>query len=417
MTLEEIKTKRTKLLRDAQAVLLGEGVDGEKRAKAQLMITDADGCEADIASLERIAKFESEERARTTPPRPQPNGGMPSTEETAEQRTAKQKEAFSNYIRFGRVSEENRSHLTAGSLAGANLPAELRDLTTGVGGVGSVGYWIPQGFYPSLVEAEKSVGQIISLINVQKVSDGSPTKVGLVDDTANSLTVLGETVAVSEVDPTTSGKIVTPDMLTTGAVKVSIQSLQDSYFSVDEFLKNAFGVRYYRGLSNLVTNGSSSGNIQSILTGAHNVDTTTGPGVVGYSDIVNLFASLDPAYLGNSTFVMNSTTRGYLLGVTDTLGRPLFITSPNSGAFDTLLGRPVVLNQSMPNIGAGNTAIQFGDFKAGYLLRQVGDLTVLRLSERYMDQLEVGFIGYVRAGGVSLDMTNAHPIVNSIGHA
>ena len=134
--------------------------------------------------------------------------------------------------------------------------------------------------------------------------------------------------AVSEVDPTTSGKIITPDMLVTGAVKVSIQALQDSFFSVDDFISKSFGVRYYRGLTNLVTNGSSTGNVQSILTGAFAADTTSGAGLVGYADIVNLFATLDPAYLGNSTFVMNSTTRGFLLGVTDTLGRPLFITSP-----------------------------------------------------------------------------------------
>ena len=188
MTLTEIKDKRTKLLRDAQTILLASP-DAEKRASAQAMIADADTCEADIASLERIEKFEGEERSRTTPPRSHPTGGLPSTEDTAETRMAKQKEAFSNYIRFGKTTEENRGYLTAGSTA--NLPAELRDLTSGST---SLGYWVPQGFYPSLIEAEKSVGQLISILNVQHVSDGAPAKVGLVDDTANGLVVLGETV-------------------------------------------------------------------------------------------------------------------------------------------------------------------------------------------------------------------------------
>jgi len=415
MTLQEIKDARTKLLRDAQGILLASP-DAEKRASAQKMIVDADTYEADISNLERIAKFEGEERARTTPPRAQPNGGMPSTEDTTEQRNAKQKEAFSNFLRFGKTTEENRSYLTAANMTSANLSPELRDLTSG-GGT-SVGYWVPQGFYPNLIEAQKAYGQIISLINVQRVSDGAPAKIGLVDDTQNGLTVLGETVVVPEADPATSGKIITPDMLVGGAVKVSIQALQDSYFSVDDFLTTAFGTRYYRGLSNLVTNGSSTGNIQSILAGAHNAITTASPTGTSYTELSQLFASLDPAYLGNSTFVMNSTTRGYLLGVVDTLGRPIFLQSPSSpGAFDTLFGRPVTLNQSMPNIGAGNVAVQFGDFKAGYLLRQVGDLAVIRLDQRWMDQLEIGFISYVRAGGASLDMTNAHPIVNLVGHA
>jgi HK97 family phage major capsid protein len=105
------------------------------------------------------------------------------------------------------------------------------------------------------------------------------------------------------------------------------------------------------------------------------------------------------------------------MGVVDTLGRPLFQPSPNAGAFDTLLGRPVVLNQYQPSIAATNKAVLFGDFSSGYTFRQVqGDLSILRLNERYADTGEVGFIGYARIGGFA---TNAgtHPIVALQQHA
>lgn len=109
---------------------------------------------------------------------------------------------------------------------------------------------------------------------------------------------------------------------------------------------------------------------------------------------------------------MNSHTRANLMGVTDTLGRPLFIQSPNAGAFDTLLGHPVVISQYHPDVATGNTAIQFGDFNQGYKFRTVKPgLAVIRLNERFMDTLEVGFVGYSRNGGA---VTNAGiaPIVN-----
>jgi HK97 family phage major capsid protein len=44
-----------------------------------------------------------------------------------------------------------------------------------------------------------------------------------------------------------------------------------------------------------------------------------------------------------------------------------------------------------------------GDLKAGYALRTVGDLSIVRMNERYLDMGEVGFIGFARAGGFATD--------------
>jgi hypothetical protein len=85
---------------------------------------------------------------------------------------------------------------------------------------------------------------------------------------------------------------------------------------------------------------------------------------------------------------MNSATRGALLAVVDTTGRPLFqpaLSAPNcADALGTLLGRPVVLDQFAPNIAATNKAIAFGDFKAGYTLRNVGQFQIVRDPYTYL---------------------------------
>jgi HK97 family phage major capsid protein len=109
---------------------------------------------------------------------------------------------------------------------------------------------------------------------------------------------------------------------------------------------------------------------------------------------------------------MNANTRGLLLAVTDSLGRPLYVPAPTANQFDTILGRKVVLNQYMDNATTGKVAVQFGDFKQGYLLREVKPgLAIVRLNERFMDTLEVGFLGYCRAGGLVTD-AGTHPIMN-----
>jgi HK97 family phage major capsid protein len=406
MTLNELRAQRTKLLVDAQAILVAQP-DSEKRASAQRMIADADQLEIAISNQERIDKLNSEERSLTAPPRAVPNGGQ-----QVENRSAKEKEALDQYIRFGRTTEENRSLLKSANTS--NIPQELRALNSGAT---SGGYVIPQAYYPTLIEAQKAWGELTTIVNSIKTEHGEPMKIALDNDTANSLSVLGEGSAASDADPSLDGKILSTDWLTTGVVKISMPLLADASFDVENWLKNVFGKRYYRGLAALITAGSSTesvtNNIASIVSGAHAAVTSASATAIAYNEITALYAALDPAYIPTSSFVMNSTTRGLLLGVVDEMGRPLYVPSPNANAFDMLLGRPVVMNQAQDNVAASKAALMFGDFKEGYLLREVGDMSILRLNERYADSGQVGFIGFARAGGVNTD-AGLHPIVKLV---
>ena len=89
----------------------------------------------------------------------------------------------------------------------------------------------------------------------------------------------------------------------------------------------------------------------------------------------------------------------------DGFGRPFWTPDPaQDEPFSKLLGYPVILNQSMPNIGTANgTPIVFGDMSQSYMLRTDGAPSILRLNERYADTLEVGFYLYSRIGGISLN--------------
>ena len=234
-------------------------------------------------------------------------------------------------------------------------------------------------------------------------------RVAEVNDTGNSLTVVGEIQAVTETDPTFNGFTSNTDFVSTGVIKISLQELQDSYFDLDEWVRNAFGKRYWRGVSSMITNGSSTGNVQSLITG---LTTFTSPNTAGitYTDLTGIYAQLDPAYISNASWTFNSTTRGLLMNVTDNYGHPL-LTSPILGGLDYILGRPVVINQFLPNVAhLAHGSVVFGDFSAGYTFRPVGDLNILRLNERYADTFEVGFIGYSRIGGYQTD-AGTHPLL------
>jgi len=413
-----LRESRAKLVLDAQALIPATGViDAETRTKFDKLMADADSLGEVIVRLEAEETRSKEERAQRMQ--------IPNVGQHQDPGTPDEKEAFKRYIQYGERSSNLRQEYRAGSGI----------VVSSASGAGGGGAFVPQTFLPILVEAEKAWGGMLPYITQRKVDSGAPMKYAYVNDTSNSLAVVGEQSAPSETDPTTGTSTISSDMLTTGTILVSLQELQDSYFDIDSFLKNAIGKRYLRGLNASVTNGSSSNNVSSLIAAAQNSGcynlTASGATSVAnwvgqtlpasaFADIVSLYGKLDPAYLANATWVMNSSMRATLMGIQNTLGNPIFIPSPSAGALDTMLGRPVVLNQAIGSASAigvspvtvGNPICMFGDL-SNYILTTAQELTVIRLNERFMDTLQVGFIGYARHGGTLID-AGTHPVVSLI---
>jgi HK97 family phage major capsid protein len=250
------------------------------------------------------------------------------------------------------------------------------------------------------------------------------------NDTANGIVLLGTqgTSSPAETDPVLASVLLGTDSVTGGLVKVSFQELQDSYFDLDAFLRDKFSIRYARGVEKAITTGLDSAGTtlpnQSTggLLGVTQVGTTTASVAagIGWDDLVNTFGAVDPSYSipGKATWMFNSSTRAYLLGLKDGFGRPYFTPDPSlDNPFGKLLGYDVVLNTSMPGptsnvFTANSTPILFGDLSKSYLLRTDGQPSVLRLNERYSDTLEVGFYMWSRIGGLYLGQSGVNPILS-----
>ena len=399
-TLQELRTNRTKLLLDAQKIVSKPNVTKEERTQAHGMLADVELLELDIAIEDRVATAQAEDRSNGRPPRGQPGESV--TDETR----AAEKRAFTDYLKFGKMD--------------STILREQRDLSTG-----NAGILIANDFLPQLIEAKKAWGQLTSAVGQKRTNNGEPLKVPGVDDTAQYSTVIGESttstpVTVTEKDPMFAGFINNVDFLSTGIIKISLAEIQDSYFDLDSWIRDAFGKRIARGLAKLIVTGNSggSGNFQSIITTAQqSVTAPTGnTTTVGYGQFVSLYSALDPAYIQDASWVMNSSTRGKILGLTDTIGRPLFVPSVNTDSLDRILGLPVVISQNHPNMTANTAgAIQLGSLTDGYTLRTAGDISILRLNERYADTGQVAFLGYHRNSGYATPVGN--PIVNLVQSA
>ena len=371
--LADLREKRNKSFADAADVIkstTGE-VTPEIRSKYDGFIAEVDQADADIARLERVEREESEQRSRQTN-RPQP--GSPETRD-AEIRTS-----FTNYLRTGVV--------------------EKRDLT-----VGTQGVMIPQLFSKTMIQAQKSYGEVYDLVTVMKTENGDPIKMVTSNDTANGLVSVSVGTDVGEVDPPTANLMLNVSPYSTGMVRVDKGLVTDAGFDIEGWLNNIFLKRWFRGASGLIVSGDNV-SVQSLVTAYSTgalISATANK--LGYADIVAMIAALDPAYQANAVFAASNATLGSILNIVDSNGRPLFL--PGFGAADgkfigTLLGYPVKLVTQLPGVATGNVPLLFGDFAAAYTFRQQGDgLQISRLDERYLPAYEIGFIGFARVGGVA----------------
>ncbi|HEY1647484.1 MAG TPA: phage major capsid protein [Terracidiphilus sp.] len=289
-----------------------------------------------------------------------------------------------------------------------SLP-EHRDLLSTSDGTG--GAFVPQEFQTGFIaQALKAYAPLADFSRTRISKNGRPVKTSTVDDRANGMTlyVEGSGATIPEVDPSYASSTTSTDLFTTGQIKYSIQLLEDSEWDLETHLSNLASIRYGRGLERILTRGTDfSGTATPNNAGLMNIatvatTTTSLSASIGWTDLVNTFDALDAAYLPKGIWQMTSKTRNALVEEKDGFGRPYFTPAPNMGGFDMLLGRPIVINQSLDQLTVANgIPVLFGSLFDGFEI--VGsELSVRVLHEHYALTLEQAMIVSTRVGSTAL---------------
>jgi len=387
-----------------------------------------DKADADIVELtERIARQETtEERDREMAAKLEPAAGAEGATSADEARAKLDdyQAAFNTYLRFGvgEMKPEQRSVLQGGMQTLS--PEEQRDLGVATGGVG--GYLVPQAFYDRLIRAQKWVGGVRLAAYIFQTDSGAVMPVPQDNDTTNVGELLAENTVATIQDTTLGSKNLSAYMYSSKIVKVGLALIQDSAFDIDAWLAKKLGIRLARIQNQHFTTGTGTGQPQGVVTGA----TLGKTGLVGqtlsliYDDIVDLEHSVDPAYRSggplktdfaddagqtpNTLWMFNDSTLKALKKIKDSQNRPLWQPGFAMREPDTIFGYGYVINQDMATMAANAKSVLFGDF-SNYFIREVTGVTILRLTERYADFLQVGFLAFQRADGALID-AGTHPI-------
>jgi HK97 family phage major capsid protein len=282
---------------------------------------------------------------------------------------------------------------------------------------GAVGqYAVPDAAMQALEIALLSFGGMRNVATVLRTDSGAALPFPTSDDTSNKGAILTENSQVSEVDITFGQLVLDSYMYSSKSVLVSLQLLQDAAVNVPEMIGRMLGERIGRIQNDHFTTGSGTGQPKGAVTAATDSTVTAASATLfTYDELVNVLHAVDPAYRMNARWMFSDATLKNIKKIKvlqysgDTTGQPLWAPGLATGSPDTILGYPYSINQSMAAPGSGNKAVLFGDFSK-YMIRDVREITLVRLNERYADYHQVGFLAFARSDGDLLD-AGTNPIV------
>lgn len=315
------------------------------------------------------------------------------------------RKAFGSYIRGGMDELTPQQRAIFQRAKGTIDGKLLRDLSVGTAAAG--GYTVAQAFYQKLIEAQKAFGGMAEVSQVITTATGATMPIPTESDVTNAATIVGEGVAGNTSVDATFGAVNMGAYMYRTVVRVSLELLQDSAFDVEAYIARKMGIRFARGKNAHFTTGDGSGKPTGITAASGGAATgktgTTGQTTsVIFNDLVDLEHSVDPAYRKAARWMLHDLSLKVIKKLLDSQNRPIWMpdyaTSVGGGFPATLLGYPYTINQDMPQMAANAKSIAFGAFEY-YMIREVMGVMILRLTERFADNGQVGFIGFARADG------------------
>ena len=369
---------RSQLLAEADSLIRGETLTHEQGARAKLLLELA-GNLTDKTDLERG----HDQRRRNLIARRE---GRPPRYEDGDTE-------FRAYLR------------------GGDMTPRIRAVQTESGGVSTGAALVPQEFSDKL-EAMMALYDegMFSATSLWEPERGSPGAYPILSDEQATATVISEggTGSVDSPDAVFAA-LDFPECQTfrTTLITASVELATDSYFDFDSVLAAALGVRLARGAgANLVT---------SLLSAATLGFTTANAASILPDELFELTLALNPAYLPGASWMMNYQTWIGILRLKDSANR--FIFSLDNAAGRMLLGWPVYLSPSFPNIAANAQSVTFGDHSK-FVRRQVrNSLRIKVLRESYMLYGRYGYLGFLRTDGLLLASSTASPVVYLAQHS
>ena len=302
--------------------------------------------------------------------------------------------AFDAYVRQGEAAGLKR--------------LEAKALSVGSSADG--GYLVPQDTEFEIGRRLAEVSPIRAIAGNRQVSTTVYRKPFLI--TGAAVGWVGETAARAQTDSPTLAELSFPTMELYAMPAATQPLLDDSAVNIDEWLASEIDTAFAEQEGAAFVSGDGTNKPKGFLAYGTVAESSWAWGSLGYvisgaaadfpasnpSDpLLDLVYAVKSGYRQNGRFVMNRRTQSEIRKMKDANGNYLWQPPAQAGGQASLMGFPLVEAEDMPDIGAGNFPIAFGDFRRGYLVVDRMGVRVLR--DPYSAKPYVLFYVTKRVGG------------------
>ena len=356
MTLEELQAKRAETLNKMKALNKNEMSEDELKSFEKLRAEfDKYNRDIDLLKSENVLKSEIDD---------------PMTPEKVENITAK-----SDYIKAFDMY-----------LTGRNIAEAKAAMTEGVDADG--GYLVPIEYQKKVVQKLNEMGATRSISTVLGTSStrNIPT-----EGEAPTFTWVDEEGAYGETKSTFGLKQLGAYKLG-GIIKVSEELLQDNMINFDAYMAKqiAKGIDKAESPAFAVGDGVKKPTGYGVTAPVGANSTTAATNAITADEIIDIYYDLPAPYRKNATWRMTDKTEKAIRKLKDNNGNYLYDPRLDSEGRASLLGKPIVIDNSLPELGVSNKFIVIGDFSF-YQIADRGGMSMQRLNELYAGNGMVGF--------------------------
>lgn len=314
-------------------------------------------------------------------------------------------QTFASYVRKGDGADVLREANASGYRANVQAAMSVGDNSSG-------GYLAPVEWDRRIQQAQRATSPMRRLATVQTTGVGAYSTLWSNDVWGSGW--VGETAA----RPETNSPVLSPINFTTGEIYANVAATQriidDAEFNLEQWLADRLNAEFSRQEDIAFLSGNGVNKPSGFLLyatggalaashpgGALAVVNSGAAANLTVDGLIGFMYSLPAPYRQNATWLMSSTTAAMLTKIKDSDGNLIWRESLMAGQPATLFGRPVEIDEGMPAPEAGNLAIAFGDFRAGYLINDRIGTRILR--DPFTNKPFVMFYATKRVGGGVLD--------------
>jgi len=273
-------------------------------------------------------------------------------------------------------------------VAGRDMKDFRAAMTVGVDAEG--GYIVPESYQRTVLEKLNAMGRTREISNV--IMTESTLNIPVEGD-APTFAWIAEGGAYGETASSFGNGVIAAHKLG-GIIKVSEELLQDNMINFDQYMAGqiAKGIdkaespAFAVGTGTNMPTGYAAPGVVSV--GASS--TTAAVAAVTADELIDIYYDLKEEYRAGATWRMTDKTEKSIRKLKDGDGNYLYSPGMNDGERPSLLGRPIVIDNDMAELGTGNVFVVIGNFDY-YQIGDRGQMSIQRLDELYAAN---GFVGF-----------------------